>query len=301
MNSVVDAVLVTFEPEETLSKTLKALKEQVRNIYIIDNSANSNFKKKISFLIKDINNIILINNKANLGIAEAQNMGIKLAVSNKADWILLLDQDSVPEKNMIQKMLKKVSSRSNEGNYFFIAPIILDRQTSQTSRYFLKNGFLPISNKMKTLEVNRVIASGSLIHKKVFKKIGLLRSNFFIDYVDFDFCLRATLNNFKIKLENSVSLIHEQGKKTTHKLGPFKIITHNYSSLRRYYIFRNRIYFVRLYFKNYPKILLHETLACCFDVFRILCFEKNKRDKFKKIIKGILDGFLTEIPTYEKL
>mgnify|MGYP001367218294 CR=1 FL=1 len=301
MRPNVDAIIITFEPERQLVKTLKNLNTQVRKIYIVDNSANNYYSKIINDISKKFKNVESIFNSSNLGIAKAQNIGIKTALFNKADWCLLLDQDSIPEKNMINNLLKSAKLKNNKNRYFYVAPIILDKQTSRESRYFIRNGFKPINNKINSYELDRVIASGSLINQEVFRKIGLMRSEFFIDYVDFEFCLRATSNNYKIKLEKDALLIHEQGKKSIHKIGPFKIMTHNYSSLRRYYIFRNRVYFIRLYSKVYPKIILHEILACCFDIFRIFCFENNKMDKFKKVCIAILDGLTTKIPSYEEI
>ena len=88
----VAAVVVVFDPDDRFKQLLLSLVKQVNKIWIIDNQPNSvsyNYIKGGQFQQK--NNIKLVENKKNVGLAAAQNQGIKLALEDGVDWILLLD------------------------------------------------------------------------------------------------------------------------------------------------------------------------------------------------------------------
>ena len=84
------------------------------------------------------------------------------------------------------------------------------------------------------MDIFVIISSGSLIHIDVFKKIGLFRDDFFIDYIDFEFSVRARLNDFQISLVKDAILYHKQGNHSSHNLLFMKIDCHNYNHLRRF-------------------------------------------------------------------
>ncbi|MCV5754707.1 glycosyltransferase, partial [Escherichia coli] len=47
----------------------------------------------------------IFNFNDNLGIAEAQSIGMKWAFENGADFILQMDQDSIPDPKMVEQLL----------------------------------------------------------------------------------------------------------------------------------------------------------------------------------------------------
>ncbi|MCP6473409.1 glycosyltransferase, partial [Klebsiella pneumoniae] len=76
------AIIVTYNPEiKTLKSLVELLGKQVNQIIIIDN--NSNNYNELVFLESKCH---VIYNDTNLGLATAQNMGIKLAIED-ADYL----------------------------------------------------------------------------------------------------------------------------------------------------------------------------------------------------------------------
>jgi len=84
------------------SATKKALKKNRGSVAPIrNNSRNISLK--------------LIKNRTNLGFAEGNNVGIKYVLERGADYIVLLNDDTIVDKNMLSTLLKEVNRYKNVG------------------------------------------------------------------------------------------------------------------------------------------------------------------------------------------
>ena len=117
------AVVVVFDPDDRFRKLLLSLAEQVHKIWIIDNQPNSASR---SIIKGEQNhqrkNIVLLENKKNVGLAAAQNQGIKLALADGVDWLLLLDQDSILHEDFVKNMLNAALKYENKKDIGFLTP-----------------------------------------------------------------------------------------------------------------------------------------------------------------------------------
>lgn len=95
------AIIVCYNSDpEHLAEQYNALKDQVEGIIYVDNgSIQNSFTKIIPEECK------IIRNSTNIGLGAAQNQGIKAAIKRNATHILLLDDDSVPSKDMVSNLL----------------------------------------------------------------------------------------------------------------------------------------------------------------------------------------------------
>ena len=106
IGSTVAAVVVIFNPDDRFKKLLLSVIEQVDKIWIINNQPNFDVDKFITNeQVECEDKTTDIENKRNIGLAAAQNQGIKLALADGLDWVLLLDQDSIPNKSFVKNML----------------------------------------------------------------------------------------------------------------------------------------------------------------------------------------------------
>ncbi|EJT5919229.1 glycosyltransferase family 2 protein [Clostridium perfringens] len=272
------ACIVTYNPEmDRLKKNLESIHSQLDDIIIIDN--NSSNLSELDELLNNMS-IKIIKNKENFGIAKALNIGIDYAKKNGFKWILTLDQDSICEKNFIKKY--KSYLKNSKENIIILTPSINDINLCNTIEF----------NSVVNEEVRFAITSGSLISIEKALEIGKYNENLFIDYVDFEFCLRAILKEYKIIRLNNVRLLHELGVcKEKNILGKKFIIT-NHSALRRYYLYRNKMFIYRKYFNKFPEWVVKDIFSSLKTILLILFFEEKKFDKTKYIFKGIKDGIL---------
>lgn len=234
------AVLVSYKPDlKLLTDVVASLIHQVDSVIVVDNG-NTEFSSAFD-------NCIVIHLNANFGIAYAQNRGIEKALKAGADWILLSDQDTVYPPDYVSSMLE--SARKNTlQNIGGLVPVVFDEISGRRVPVMLekmKGAVPPVSGCLK---VAHAVASGTLIPADALQKCGLMREDFFIDFVDNEWCWRAASCGLNIYCLADVVIHHQLGDRMEKRFG-LNIV---YRSLFRfYYIIRNGYYL--LYHTDYLK------------------------------------------------
>jgi rhamnosyltransferase len=202
-----------------------------------------------------------------------------------------MDDDSLASKKMVAAQLNGYKKHPEKEKIAIIAADILDINTKHEQPFithFGPFGFTRRYAKNPYLSgVLCAIASGSLIKREALEALGAFREDFFIDYVDTEFCMRAIDQGWQIIAVKDAVLHHELGAKTQHSFG---VITSNHAPMRRYTIYRNRIRMWKAYCFKVPGYVSYDILASGYDVLRILCFEHQKRQKLSSILRGIKEG-----------
>jgi GT2 family glycosyltransferase len=281
-------VVVSHNPDKNLFDHLNNLVSQVSKIYLFDNNSS---ERCLPFVkqCESISNIIVIYSKSNIGLSKAQNKMIRKSLDEGADWILTLDDDSNISDEFIAGMLK-VYNKSHL-NVGAVVPLVKDLNSNQVSKFLLSGKkFKRVSSECSSLEVLVAISSGMLIKSEVFHKIGFMNEDYFIDYIDIDFSLRLNSHYSLITSPDSI-LFHRLGSKQTITIFSFPIIITNHSPFRRYHIYRNRIDVWKRYFSSFPMYILYELFVSIVEAFKIIFFEKNKKDNFLAIFKGVKASF----------
>ena len=297
IGSTVAAVVVIFNPDDRFKKLLLSVIEQVDKIWIINNQPNFDVDKFITNgQVECEDKTTVIENKRNIGLSAAQNQGIKLALADGLDWVLLLDQDSILNKSFVKNMLHAARIYYNEDHIGFLTPRHESDDGSPSVPTYSKGLFLkPKRYHMNLTEIDDSLlfgmASGSFIPKKRFKEIGLMREDFWIDYIDYEFSFRVRKQGYKI--------LGVGGARLNHRLGitqQFKVLGKAFSyqvhpAFRRYTIYRNRVKVIREYSMLFPDFLIFEILSIAKDLLKLVLLEDQKFTKLRSIIIGIVDGF----------
>lgn len=84
-------------------ESLKKITYNNYNIYVVDNGSTDG---SIEYLNKYNTYIKIISNKQNLGFAEGNNIGIRAAIEDGADYVLLLNNDTVVDVNFLTELVK---------------------------------------------------------------------------------------------------------------------------------------------------------------------------------------------------
>lgn len=278
------ASIITFNPDiDLLIKNIQSISPQVDKVLVIDNySFNRN--KIISVVEVNFKNVHFILNGKNLGVAEALNQVLNYAQKNNYDWVLTLDQDSVCEDDMVFKYKEFLNRNIKQHDILILCPQIEDINIKNNNEENFGVEVIPVT-----------ITSGSFLNVDNALRIGGFLSKLFIDYVDFEFCLRGKANQLKtIRLKN-VILKHRLGEIKEKRLLGYNLVVTNHSPIRRYYLFRNKIFVYRKYWKKFGPWVIKNILSSIKTILIILIFEKNRVEKFKNIFKGIKDGFFLQI------
>ena len=187
-------------------------------------------------------NIELITLNENLGIAGAQNIGIKKALANGAEFVLLSDQDTHYPADYVAKILEAYEAMPEKEKIAVIVPDFaeLNRGGQRLGFMLLDGVFLKkIYPKSGCHEITQAIASGMIIPSRVFAQVGLMNEKLFIDWVDFEWCWRARAKRFTVIGCADVVIQHSLGdvaKKVGSRSYPIR------SPIRHYYIIRNGIF-----------------------------------------------------------
>lgn len=237
------AVIVTYHPVPSqLRKTIQATLPQVGRVIIVDNGSPGD-------LLIDIptsDSVMIIPLPDNVGVAAAQNEGLSEARRSGATHVLLLDQDSVPDSGMLERLLH--AQRSIEatgvrvaavGPHWMHASIGL-RQPFTRCRGISFEAVDPEPGK-QWIECDSIISAGSLMPFAAIDAVGSMESDLFIDHVDTEWCLRARSLGYGIYGVHDAMMEQSTGEnaKALWLFGWRRIVIHK--PFRYYYMFRNSI------------------------------------------------------------
>lgn len=239
----IDAVFVTYRPDfSVLQQSLNSIKEQVRDIYIIDNSALPSVTEKLLEIQEQIPNVRLQVLESNAGIAKAQNIGMRKAVLAAAHVTLLSDQDTVYPADYVEKMLINYRELAANVRLAAIAPDFREanKASGESEGFFELQGVtsVKLQSTQPYADVAQVIASGMIINNAALAEIGMMDEALFIDWVDFEWCWRARAAGYRIIGCRNVLIEHTLGDSAV-KVGAKSYSLH--TPLRNYYIVRNGI------------------------------------------------------------
>ena len=189
------AVVVTYEPElKNFQRVLAALEPQVQRIIVVDNHSPQHETLQAITQVQSSAQFLPL--EANMGVAHALNIGIEAALSQHAQFVLLMDQDSIATKGMVQKLLTGYWKLMQRGCHVAaVGPKLRDansRSRSYHRRFALwRVTRAPRSQSDEPVCVDYLITSGSLIPAQVIRDIGSMDASLFIDHVDTEWILRA--------------------------------------------------------------------------------------------------------------
>lgn len=284
----VAAVVVTYNRLTLLKKNLASLMNQKcdidLDILVIDNLSTDGTGKYVKG-IKDYRIKYFCTGK-NIGGAGGFNYGMRKAVEAGYKWIWLMDDDTVPEANALQELLKVDSKLQDD--YGFISSRVLWKDGTQClmncPKY--KNKTINQDNLQSSLtHITQASFVSLLIRRNTVKVIGLPIKDFFIWGDDVEYTRRISLRyNKKCYIVRESIVYHLMNINRGSNIAIDDI-----SRISRYrYAYRNEGYTFRqegMYGRSYY------LLKCLFNLLRILLKSRDcKKKRINTLIKGIIDG-----------
>ncbi len=246
MNKSVHSVIVSYNPDlAVLYEEISCIVDQVDKIWLIDNASTQSLAAWVSALAWG-GKLELVQMLTNLGLGAAQNAGIQLARAAGATHVLILDQDSQPMPDMVDRLLAASNQLQSAGvPVAAVAPVYEDKKTGTRSG-FVTLGWLDYKKQFVTpdqapVEVDFVISSGSLIPMSALNEIGLIDEELFIDHVDTEWCMRALSKGFKLFGVPSARMFHSLGDKRKRVWFLRWRNVPYHSPFRYYYMLRNGV------------------------------------------------------------
>lgn len=294
------ALVITFNPALDLVQKLDDLFREFDEIILVDNGSRYEARDIIEKQGKVWGSKLktLINNR-NAGVATALNQGFILAIRLGYEYLITLDQDSIPVTGMRNELIKALQGHPNREKLAVLAPDIIEEALGKPSRYIHPRGFLFFERETCHGEILRnlsfVITSGSMFNLKLYEKIGPFRDDFFVDAIDTEYCLRAMTMGYEISVACHANLKHHLGNRQSRQfLGKTQSPTFH-PPYRWYYINRNRIRMIFLYSWRFPHWFFHEIAISITSLLRMLLFENQRKTKVLAILMGIWDGLTNQL------
>ena len=283
-----------FEDTDKCIQSLIAINDQRIRILIVDNRSTDNSATLLKEKYKHIPILISYSNK---GYAGGMNIGIKYALDNYADYIILSNNDIIYPDDFLSPMLELLQSNPSIG---IVSPKVLytnDRKTIYCAgadfklfrgagvAAFQGEDFSEYGNEVR--EISMAEGSCFLAKKEVFEKSGLFSEEFFMYFEDLEFSDRVR-KYFKIYYTPKSIIYHKGGAGSSWR---------NHSPLYYYYYTRNRY----LYFKKFNLaikvyIVLYSLLVSLIKAFTISIEILSKKsdgknkERIKSLVRGNVDG-----------
>src|SRR5215475_15712137 len=192
------AVMVTYHPSAAMVENLRDLAAQVQGLVIVDNGSNAGELHALRAVSQDLA-LHLIENGTNLGVAEALNRGVRRAKDLGYRWVILFDQDSRTEPAFIERMFKAWQTHPKREALASIHPRYMHPGLGGFGRYGPR---APDGSPVWSM------TSGALMPTWIFDRIGWFASEFFIDWIDIEYCFRIRSAGYLIA-ESRAILMHD--------------------------------------------------------------------------------------------
>lgn len=271
--------------------SLRKLNYPRYNVVLVDNGSTDGSIERLQSAFPEVD---IIKNDGNLGYAGGNNIGIKQALSDGAEYLLILNNDTIVDSNLATKLVSIGRARKDLGvlgcaNYYYdnretiqFSGGMIDWKTGDvidTTRHKIDAGqFEPLR------EVDTVAGSCLFFPMTVIKTVGLLDNRYFLTFEESDLCCRVKKAGYKVYTH--------MGARIWHKVSVSGQAQKEGLNILKYYAVRNRFLFL---IRNSPKQFLPVSLT--YHIARTVVYiskELRKRNmaQAKLLLSGLIDGIL---------
>lgn len=195
-------VVLNYNGQDCLKRCLSSVfKTDYENfeVIVVDNGSVDG---SLEMARQHFSRAIFIKNEVNLGFASGVNVGIRFALERMADYVVLLNYDTVVDANFLTKLIEAGQTKPKVG---ILSPLIF---TGQNKEVWFAGGKI-VWPKMRTKHffsvsqntpyVTSFISGCAMtIKAEVFEKVGLFDEDYFLYWEDADFSFRARKKGFEL-------------------------------------------------------------------------------------------------------
>jgi rhamnosyltransferase len=184
------AAIVSYNPPETIRELVERIKPQVGGVFIVDNGSAAAGRNRMQQIADELR-VSLTLSDSNRGVAAALNEAVQWARARQFEWVLTLDQDSMVDKNFV-KISMSAYHGFPEANRIGLIGVNYDARKADY-RGTDSEGDVAMG---RFYQAKTLMTSGSLVNIRMHEAIAGFRTEFFIDHVDEDYCLKLNKNGF---------------------------------------------------------------------------------------------------------
>jgi GT2 family glycosyltransferase len=294
------AVMLNWNELHHTVPCINSLKEssiRLSKIFVFDQASEDGSGKKLQGMYENDSQVEILINEKNYGFAGGMNIGIQKALDMGADYVFILNNDTIVDKYCINHLYDVLNSESKAA---VAGPAIMyysnPEKLWQAGGYFnkIKMG-VKVPDKGKLLsEINPKISSiefltgcALLIPKNTFQTIGLFDPSLFFYGDDVDYGLRIKEAGLNLYFVPNAKVWHKIEDITVDRTTPYVL----------YHLARSTVIILRKRFSGFQKfygILLQFTIYTAFRIWQTI---KGRRswNSIWSWLKGLVDGMKTEL------
>lgn len=201
---VIAAVIVTYNRRAFLQNCFNAICSQTYKpdyIVVVDNHSTDGTREWLRELEKKRPDVIPVFLKENMGGAGGFYFGIKKACEFGADWIWTLDDDSLPTRDALEKLIEKglLEIKSAGAEVGFLASRVLwkdGRCHKMNMPGFVNNEAKNGNAHNKNIRIAYSSFVSVLFNRHAVSKVGLPLKEFFLYSDDIEFTRRIISSGF---------------------------------------------------------------------------------------------------------
>jgi GT2 family glycosyltransferase/glycosyltransferase involved in cell wall biosynthesis len=251
----VTIVLLNWNGKQDTIECLASLKNIDYNNFRIVLVDNGSIDDSYEYFSKHYKDITVIRIEKNVGFTGGNNVGIKKALEMGTDYILMLNNDTIVDPDIVKELAKAAQEDPNVGIVgpkicYYSLPYII---------WSAGGNYLPLFGRARTFGLNKedtaeynkkrevvwTTGCAMLIKREVIEKIGSLEEEYFSSYEDLDFCFKARAEGYKVLYAPKALLYHKVARDWGGLDNPMYL----------YYQVRNNLLFIRRNIR-FPKNIL---------------------------------------------
>jgi len=221
-------------------------------ILIVDNASQNN---SLAILNKELSDIEIVGIKENTGYTGGNNCGIKIIMKRKADYILILNNDTIVEKDFLWPLVNCMEINKNAGAA--CGTILTEHNRKEiwyaSGKIIKWRGLATHTNKGKEFELSKyaqvqcsktgfITGCMMLLRTSFLPEIGLLNEEMFLYLDDIEYSIRIKSKGYELFYVPQSIIYH-------------KVLGEKESAFKLYYSVRNRFLLIRVAFKGINKII----------------------------------------------
>jgi len=234
-------------------------------VFVIENGSS---KKPTKAQIDYLNgHAVYIESSENLGFSGGNNIGIRKAIENGFDYVLLLNNDTTVEPDFLSILIGVAIQKENVGivggkiafyskpSHLWYGGGHLNEKSGGGSHERWNELNPPDTDEIR--EVTFITGCLMLIPTNVLKKVGLLSEEYFLYAEDTDFCYKVIKAGYKLWFCENTMVYHKVSASTGAT-----------SAMTQYYMVRNVLYLTKKYRTDYHKVNARFTCQIAKDIIR---------------------------------
>jgi rhamnosyltransferase len=197
----VSAAIVTYHPQiDLLERVIAAVKGQVGRVQIFDNASTGEALEAYFERLR-AQGIEVFRSERNVGLGSAINHAARAARAAGFGQVLLMDQDSIVDPDMVAVLMRHLQQLRGQGPVAAVGPQFRDERTGEVAP-FVQIAF-PMNRKLyggpgQVVDCDFLITSGTLLPLEVLDTVGGMDEGLFIDNVDIEWSSRARHRGYRL-------------------------------------------------------------------------------------------------------